>query len=221
MLRFFRLYQFVVPATLFPVSYYLWLVHYDHNHRLAALALSIPVVYAYVIPGVGTNWFKLYDFNTRLKLGAYRPHHGFVFGTAASLLALLCLPRPTAGPEVVEILRAGFVLGSVLAFWNWFYDIYALKSGFMTVYNKPWAERLGPEAVATDYAPALFGAFGACDGVALRASECLLVDRGRSDLYWWCFLACHLAVLTIPGVAYVVNSYVRNGETGLRPHKGG
>ncbi len=221
MLRFFRVYQFVVPAILFPVSYYLWFVHYDRDHRLALLALSIPVVYAYVIPGIGTNWLRLYDFNTRWKLGAYRPHHGFVFGTATSLLALFCLPRPAGGPEAVEILRAGFVLGSVLAFWNWLYDIYAIKSGFMVVYNKPWVERLGPEAIATEYAPALFGTFGACYGAALRASEYLLVDRDRADLFWWCLLASHLAVLLIPGVAYVVHSYVRSGETGLRPHKGG
>jgi hypothetical protein len=219
--RFFRVYQYVVPALLFPISYYLWLLWYDGDHRLVALTLSLPVLFAYIIPGIGTNWLRLWEFDTRWRLGRFRPHHGFVFGTASSLLALLCLePYPT-GPWVWEIARAGFIVGSVLALWNWIYDIYAIKAGFIIVYNRPHAEGAGPEAVATDYAPVVFGMFGACYGAAIRATQYVLVDLGRSDLFWWFFGVGNLVAMTVPVAAFVLHSYVRSGETGLRPHQGG
>jgi len=45
--------------------------------------LGIPVLYAYIVPAVGTNVFRIWEFNTRLRLGRFRPHHGFVFGSAS------------------------------------------------------------------------------------------------------------------------------------------
>ena len=75
--------------------------------------MSLPITFAYVIPGIGTNWLRLWEFNTRFRLGRFRPHHGLVFGTATSLLAMLTL-EPGASTGVLGILRGGFVLGSVL-----------------------------------------------------------------------------------------------------------
>ena len=37
-------------AVLFPVSYLLWLSWYDRDHKLVLLTLSMPVLFAYVIP---------------------------------------------------------------------------------------------------------------------------------------------------------------------------
>jgi len=122
MRTFFTLYQYIVPLALFPVSYALWLHHYNGQHAPVILALALPVVSAYVVPGLGTNWLRLWEFGTRLRLGRFRPHHGFVFGTATSLLALLCV-QPAPELHWFGVLRAAFVMGSVLAFWNWWYDI--------------------------------------------------------------------------------------------------
>jgi len=91
---FFRIYQYVVPLLLFPLCYWLWLKRYDYDHRTTLLVLSLPIVFSYVIPGLGTNWLKIWEFNTRWKLGRFRPHHGFLFGTATALFALLCLRFP-------------------------------------------------------------------------------------------------------------------------------
>lgn len=220
-MRFFRIYQYVVPAALFPTSYYLWLRWYDGDHRLVLLTLSLPVLFAYIIPGIGTNWLRLWEFDTRWRLGRFRPHHGFVFGTAASLLALLCLAPSPNGPWVFEVVRAGFVVGSVLALWNWIYDIQAIKARFIVVYNRPHHEGAGPEAIATDYAPVLFGVFGACYGVTIRATQYFLVELGRPGLFWWLFGIGNLLALTMPVAVFVLHSYARTGETGLKPHQGG
>ncbi len=218
-MRFFNLYQFLAPAILVPLSYWLWWRRYDQQHEFVLLALSMPVLFAYVIPGIGTNLLGLWEFNTRFRLGKFRPHHGFVFGSATSMLTLVCLDRAPAEMTVWEVARAGIVLGSVLGFWNWFYDIQAIKSGFIIVYNRPYADRLGAEAIAMDYAPFLFGAFGLCYGAALRIAEWMLLVRGDSALYWWLFIACNLVVLTVPVAILIGCSYVRNGTSGLKPLK--
>jgi len=111
-MRFFRWYQFVVPLALFPLSYLLWLRRYDGDHALVLLALSLPVVFAYVVPGLGTNWLGLWEINTRFRLGRFRPHHGFVFGTATSLFGLVCIPQAAAGFDLGACLRTADAAGA-------------------------------------------------------------------------------------------------------------
>ena len=72
-------------------------------------------------------------------MGRFRPHHGFVFGSATSMLTWLCHFGPSE--TVLDAIRFGLVIGSVLGFWNIIYDIKAIRSGILKVYNQPWAER--------------------------------------------------------------------------------
>lgn len=217
-MHFFNLYQYLAPFILLPLSYFLWLRQFEGNHALVWLMLSIPISFAYIIPALGTNWLRLWEFNTRLRLGRFRPHHGFVFGSATSLMALLCLGVPPTGFTLLEFIRAGFVLGSVLAFWNWLYDLAAIKAGFIIVYNRPYAENRGPEAIATAYAPVLFGSFGFCYGVLLRLSQYFLLELGRWDYYAWLLVTGNLVGLIIPVLMFVGFSYLKNGESGLESY---
>ena len=215
---FFNIYQYAAPLVILPLSYWLWLERCGGEHRLAALMLAIPVLYAYIVPAVGTNVFRIWEFNTRLRLGRFRPHHGFVFGSATSLIALASLPQGMTGPW--ELLRAGFVLGSVLAFWNWFYDVQALRAGFLRVYTRSYAERRGPEAIAMDYAPPIFGLFGLCYGIAIVLAETALADPARWDLYWGFFALANAVCIAVPVGGYVAWSYWRTGENGLKSYEG-
>jgi hypothetical protein len=215
---FFNIYQYAAPLVILPLSYWLWLERCGGAHRLAALMLAIPVLYAYIVPAVGTNVLRIWEFNTRLRLGRFRPHHGFVFGSVTSLIALAALPQGMSGPW--EMLRAGFVLGSVLAFWNWFYDVEALRAGFLRVYTRSYAEGRGPEAIAMDYAPPIFGLFGLCYGIAIVLAETTLADPARWDLYWAFFALANAACIAVPVGGYVAWSYWRTGENGLKSHEG-
>ncbi|MFN0162647.1 MAG: hypothetical protein ACKVQQ_15550 [Burkholderiales bacterium] len=215
---FFNVYQYAAPVVVLPLSYWLWLERCGGEHRLAALMLAIPVLYAYIVPAVGTNVLRIWEFNTRLRLGRFRPHHGFVFGSATSLIALAALPTGMHGPW--EVLRAGFVLGSVLGFWNWFYDVEALRAGFLRVYTHSYAQRRGPEAIAMDYAPPIFGLFGVCYGIAVALAETTLIDPTRWDLYWgFAFLSMALCI-ALPVGGYVAWSYWRTGANGLKSYEG-
>ncbi|MEW5974957.1 MAG: hypothetical protein AB1898_04015 [Acidobacteriota bacterium] len=221
MTRFFNVYQYLGPALLFPASYYLWLKTLQDEHRLVWLVLSVPIVFAYVIPGLGTNYFKLWELKTKIRLGRFRPHHGFVFGTAASLLAWITLPAQSSGLVGLESIRAGFVLGSVLAFWNWLYDISAIRSGFIVVYTQASHERLGPEAVATEYAPVLFGTFGFCYGLMIWLGRYELLQLGHHEKYWWFIVVGNLAGVVVPLLSFVLCSYLKRGVSGLTPYHGG
>lgn len=218
-MQFFQLYQYVVPAILFPVCYWLWLVRYGYDHRLTLLVLSIPIVFSYIVPGLGTNWLKIWEFNTRWRLGRFRPQHGFLFGTATSLFGLFCLRFPPVDFTAVELVRAGFVMGSVLAFWNWLYDVHAIRVGFLRVYNRAYSQRRGPEAIAAEYCPLFFGLFGFCYGITIRVCEFYLTESGRLDLYWPLLLCCHAFILTCPVGLFIVVSWLTTGETGLRSYQ--
>ncbi len=218
-MQFFRLYQYLVPALLFPLCYWLWLIRYDYDHRLTLLVLSIPIVFSYVVLGLGTNWLKIWEFNTRWRLGRFRPHHGFLFGTATSLFGLLCLGFPPIEFSTMEMIRSGFIMGSVLAFWNWLYDVHAIRVGFLVVYNRAYSENRGPAAIATEYCPVFFGFFGICYGVSIRSCEYYLAELGRFDLYWPLLIAWNVICLACPVAAYILLSLLTTGETGLRSYQ--
>lgn len=218
-MRFFRLYEIVVPLLGCPLAYALWLQRYDGDHRLTLLILTMPIIFAYVIPGLGTNWLKLWELNASLRWGRFRPHHGFLFGTATSLFVLLCLDFPPRSFGVWEVLRSAFVMGSVLAFWNWLYDLHAIKAGFLFVYNRMYHEQRGPEAIAGSYCPVFFGAFGFCYGAAVRVFEQQAHQGASLQHLSLLFVVWNLVVLSCPVLAYVVYSMLTSGETGLRSYE--
>jgi hypothetical protein len=218
-MQFFRIYQYVVPLVLFPLSYWLWWTRYGYDHHLTLFALSIPIVFSYVVPALGTNWLRIWEFNTRLKIGRFRPQHGFLFGTATSLFGLLCLGYPPQSLDAWEVFRAGFIMASVLAFWNWLYDVHAIRVGFLMVYNRAYAENRGPEAIATEYCPVFFGVFGFCYGVATRVGEYYFAELGRFDLYWPLLIVCHVVVILCPVIAYIALSLATSGRTGLQTYE--
>jgi len=202
-----------------PLGYWLWLDRYKGSHELTILVLSVPIIFSYVIPALGMNWLEIWEFDTRFKIGRIRPHHGFLFGSATSLFALLCLPYPWEGSASLEAFRAGIVLGSVIAFWNWLYDLHAIRVGFIRVYNRPHFEGKGPEAIATDYAPVLFGTFGFCYGAFIRIAEACLI-RGAPHPGAWVLWGIGLLVsLVVPVLAAITHGLIMNGETGLRTYK--
>ena len=189
------IYQYLAPAILAPLSLFLWFREY-HDLRLALAAWALPIIWAYVIPAVGTNVLKVWEFDVRLKLGRFRPHHGFVFGSATATIAwaLHGFPWP--------------VLMLTLFAINFAYDVIALRSGILHVYNQPWSEGKSPVAIALDYAPWFFGGFGAVYAIGLGVME-------RNGTEW--FVVVLIAALLLPTTAYAIASKLRYGHWGLRP----
>jgi hypothetical protein len=212
----FELYQYAAPAVLAPLSLWLWWRSYGGDWRLTLIAWSIPIVYAYVVPAIGTNVLKVWEFDTRFRLGRFRLHHGFVFGSATATIAWICHADPARGP--LDALRTGFVLASVLGFWNLLYDVKALQSGILRVYNQPWADGSGAEAVAMDYAPWFFAGFGAVYGLGIGIAEMLSRDAPMNNTIFGIVFATVLAcAMAVPVLGYRRRSFGLHGHSGCSP----
>ena len=190
-----RIYPYIAPVVLTPLSLWLWL-HEVKDLRLALAAWALPILWAYIVPGIGTNVLKVWEFDTRLRLGRFRPHHGFVFGSATATIAWAVHGAPW------------FVLPLLLFAVNFAYDVVALRSGILRVYNQPWAEGRSASAIALDYAPWFFGGFGAIYALGLGVME-------RDGSAW--FFLILAAALLLPTAGYVVQSKIRHGHWGVRP----
>ena len=183
-------YPIVAPLILTPLSFWLW--------RGDPIGWLVPILWAYIVPGIGTNVLKMWEFDTRFRLGRFRPHHGFVFGSATSMLGWL-VHQFARGP-MASALTMALVLGII----NFAYDVKALRTGILRVYNQPWSEGGTPFEIALDYAPWFFGGFGAVYGYGIVAGN---------------FTITLLAALTIPTLGYIAQSLIRHGHPGIRPCK--
>lgn len=210
------LYQYIAPAILTPLSGWLWYAETGHNLQLTLMAWLLPILWAYIVPGVGTNVLKVWEFDTRFRLGRFRPHHGFVFGSATSMLAWLVHGEPAASPA--DLFIDAFILAAVLGFWNTLYEIKAIEAGILKVYNQPWAEGREAEVIALDYAPWFFGGFGAAYGMALAASEWQLPVMALSwpQFALW-FTAALILSIALPAAGFIWKSQRKHGHWGTRP----
>jgi hypothetical protein len=216
MKRALSIYQYAAPLILTPCSFFLWQRTYGGNLKLTLTALIVPVLWAYIVPGIGTNVLGVWELDTRLRLGRFRPHHGFVFGSATAMLAWLAHTAPAS--SLTDVLRNALVMGSLLGFWNILYDVKALQAGVLRVYNQPWAEGRGAAEIVLDYGPWFFGGFGAIYGAGMAVME-LLDQRGTLTTPVF-ILALSLVVsvaLVVPAAGYVGQSILRHGHWGTRP----
>jgi hypothetical protein len=217
MRRVFEIYQYAAPAVLTPLAAWLWWRHYDGRAELAAIALLVPIAHAYIVPGIGTNVLRVWEFDARLRLGRFRPHHGFVFGSATAMLVLPAIGAPAAHATVYEVLLSGIIAAMVLGAANWVYDALAIRVGILKVYNQPWADGLGAWSIASDYAPWFFGGFGLIYAAGLKLAEAALPAGSESGLAFAIGLALLAGTVTLPTVGYVIQSYARHGHHGCRP----
>jgi hypothetical protein len=217
MRRAFEVYQYVAPAVLAPLAAWLWWCHYDGNAALAAIALLVPIAHAYVVPGVGTNVLRMWEFDTRLRLGRFRPHHGFVFGSATAMLMLPVIGTPAAHATVLDIVSTGLLAGLILGVTNWLYDALAIRAGFLKVYNQHWAEGRSPWSIAIDDAPWFFGGFGFICAAGLKVAEGLLLANPDPVHAIMIGLSLLALTVTLPTLGYIVQSYLRHGHHGCRP----
>jgi hypothetical protein len=213
-----RVYQYLAPAILAPLSWFLWWQTYQRID-LVMMAWLIPIVWAYVVPAVGTNVLKVWEFNVAWKLGNFRPHHGFVFGSATSTLTWLVHGAPVNTLGAVP--KFGLIVCSLLAFWNLLYEIKALRIGLLRVYNQPWAEKRDVEAIALDYSPWFFGGFGFAYGSSLAGLEYWVSKGGpASGISTVAYLlVAEILCIALPVLGFMQHSFRAHGHFGTRPIK--
>jgi hypothetical protein len=219
MRSFYNIYQFVAPLLFFPLAYWLWWERFDHRHDVTMLVMFVPVVSYYVFVLVGVLKLKLWRMNTRPTIGGVRPHHGFVIATASALFFYICLRMvPVDHTGFLSVLTAMFLGASVFGFWNWWYETYAIKSGFISIYTKRAAEGATAEEAVTDYAPIFFGSMGACYGGFVKTAENLLMPEHSLALYWSIAILGGVSMIVVPVGLYLLAHKHRHGESGLKTY---
>lgn len=219
MRQFYHVYQFVVPLLFFPLAYWLWWQRFDHRHDVTMLVMFVPVVAYYIFVLVGILKLRLWRMNTRPTFRGVRPHHGFVIATASALFFYLCLRMvPVSHTGLPSVLTSSFLGFSVFGFWNWWYETYAIKSGFISIYTKRVAEGASAEEAVTDYAPIIFGSLGACYGAFVKSAENLLLGEYSALLYWSIALLGGVSMIAVPAGLYELVHRLRYGESGLRSY---
>lgn len=214
--KFFDWYQYLGPLILTPLSFYLWWQTSNASLELVLIAWLLPIIYAYIVPGVGTNILKLWEFNTKHKIGRFRLQHGFVFGSATSTLAWLSHIAPVTNS--FGIFQMAFVFASVLGLWNIIYDIKAIKAKILLVYNQPWADGKGAEAIAMDYAPWFFTGFGFVYGLGVGTTELLLSKEMLSGtIFYLLIVLTFLFAIIVPVLGYKRHSLKTHGHSGFNP----
>jgi hypothetical protein len=215
--RALEFYAYVAPAVLTPLGAWLWWRHYEGRAGLAAIALLVPIVHAYVVPAVGTNLLGVWEFDTRWRLGRFRPQHGFVFGSTSAIVILLTAGRPNPSATSAALLGRGLAAAIALGVANWIYDVWAIRAGILKVYNQPWADRQGAASIVNDYAPWFFGAFGFIYGVGLGLAESALALDASPIRALAVAAGLVAATITLPTLGYVIQSYLRHGHHGCSP----
>lgn len=216
MKTFYRVYQYIAFLILFPFSVFVWYRELG-NGLYTFYITSMPVLVAYVIPGLGTNVTKLWSFNTRFKIGNFRFYHGFVLGAAMNLMGYILYRISPVYTGLADTCFFALAAGGMIGFVNWYYDIYAVKSGFIVLYNRAAYEKKSAHEIVMDYAPVYFFMFGFVYGIYLKVLEAYFAApypgfiRVLAGLY--------LISLVVPTGVYALWSYSRYGDCCLGAYK--
>ena len=214
--RLFEWYQYIAPAILTPLSFWLWFQVYAGEIKLVLNAWLIPIMYAYIVPAIGTNVLKVWEFDTRFRLGRFRPHHGFVFGSASSMIAWIC--HFGMANNLIDIIIFSVLIAIVLGFINVIYDIKAIESGLLIVYNQPWADNQGARAITLDYAPWFFAGFGVVYGASIGGAEWLYSNKLYSfSVFTWVLPLSLILSIAVPVLGYIHRSFRVHGHSGCKP----
>ena len=209
---FFNIYQYVAFFIIFPLIFFLWHKEIE-SLKYTILFLILPIITAYIIPAVGTNITNLWEFNTSFMIGKFRIYHGFVLGSVTGLFGLMFYK---VSPEYVNILNSLFfalICGAFIAFWNWVYDIYAVKCGFIIVNNKPAYENKSATEIVTDYAPVYFYMFGFVYAFYIKFLQyCMQVTNNYLVIGFVIFL---LLFLLLPTLVYICYQYKKHRIFGI------
>lgn len=209
--KFFNLYQYIAFLVVFPVVAIIWYKNFS-SIKYTLLALSLPIITAYIIPAIGTNITKLWEFNNkRLMIGKFRVYHGFVLGSVTSLFGFLLYKIPTQ--DFNEGVLFAFLFGLFISIINFIYDAYAIKAGFIIVHNKPAYEGKNAFIIAADYALIYFFLFGFIYGIYLELLKYYF--NNPAEFNQLIITAMHIFSLIIPTAIYAIVSKIRNKTWGV------
>ena len=212
--RFFDIYQYIALFVLCPFSYFLWKSAL-HSNKLTIIILGLPILVSYIIPLIGTNITKFWEFNIKNKTLNIRPHHGFVFGSTTSLIGFIFYLISPAYTGILNSLIFAVVCGAFIAFWNTLYDYNAVKCGLIKINNISAKKGKSSLEIVWDYAPVYFYTLGFIYALFIKLME-HIKNIGLETFSIKLILLFYMLALTLPTIMYMLFHYkkYKNWEFG-------
>ncbi|UCH93604.1 MAG: hypothetical protein JSV88_25495 [Candidatus Aminicenantes bacterium] len=125
--KFVFFFDFILPFPLLVIMPYLWYIRVEHNLLFALYVLILPMLWGYIVPGIGTNVLKLWWFKGKWLVGNYYLHHGIMYaGPMALLLYVTFGEGPVSTTQAITIILCTAGMQGLLSSQH---DILAIKAG--------------------------------------------------------------------------------------------
>jgi len=208
MRKFMFFFDYILPFPLFGIMLYLWYIRVG-DLLFASYVLALPLLWGYIVPGIGTNVLKLWRFEGKWRVGNFYYHHGVMYaGPMALIMYITFGSGPVSMTRVVTVILCtagmqGFLSGQ--------HDVYAVKSGHLFIDNPPAREGKSPEEIVNYYNPKYFfllgGMFG---GSCVYAYQKIVIEQVHTGSWYCLLLVIGLGLMgVIPSVPFLVHMKIK------------
>jgi hypothetical protein len=194
--------NYIYPFLGFPI--FLWLWVRDGSPAFAALVMGLPLVFGYVIPGIGTNILKMWRFHGPWLIGNYFIHQGFIYSATFGMELYLSFFPPAHGTEAWTLIGNMARTAAMMVFIGWSHDLIAVREGVIEIYNGPWKRGASPETIVAHSAPLCYALLGATYGAIATWGYRILVQDGNINALWWLFPLAFAAMAVAASVPYLL-----------------
>lgn len=196
--------DFILPLPLTVLALLLW-YHRTGWWTYSLFVVVLPLLFGYVVPGIGTNLFKLWRFNWDFfRIGRYFLHHGFLFAPYFALSLFLTFPQapPFDADTWVAVLVSNAALQCLLSA---IHDYLGLRAGMIEIDNRAFREGKGPADIILDYGPIGYSLFGLSYAAVCLAARFYLACGWLPFVGW---LLLGLLAMGLSGVPYLYHERV-------------
>jgi hypothetical protein len=158
------------------------------------------LLFGYIIPGLGTNVFKLWAFKWKfMRLGNYFLHHGFMYAPYFAF-SLYCTFGTGGQKDIVQMITIVISNAFLQCFLTTWHDYWGLRSGMIEIYNTPFREGKSAADIILDYGPVSYALFGGTYALAcLAAYSCL----SGTTINFLLLLFAGVGLMGLSGVHYI------------------
>ena len=157
--RILFLVDFILPLPFTALMTYLW-YRKTQNFEFTLFIMLLALLFGYIVPGIGTNVLKMWTFTWKfMRAGNYFIHHGFMYAPylAFSLYLSWGNWETLTFTHALAIAVSNTFLQCFLTTWH---DYWAVKSGMIIIFNKPYREKKSAAEIIMDYGPLGYALFG-------------------------------------------------------------
>lgn len=201
-------YTYFLPIPVCCLMFYLWLEKTNHDYRMSALVMLLPILYGYIVPGIGINLLKLWRFKGKMRMGGYYIHHGFMYAAHMTVCLYFSFGdisslSPLLPSQMISIVVCSSVINAYVL---WLHDIYLVKAGLVEIDSPPAKEGKSPEEIVFYYAPKGFFLLGMTYGMGavLGYQRFIVEKRASTASFIWVLTMGFSLMFIIPTVYYLV-----------------